>query len=74
MSTTHNSFPIPRELREELNLVHPIPNSPYFKRSEVLRTYAKGLQKLRVPPQLSVAEAAGMFEVWMKDRALHSGQ
>jgi small subunit ribosomal protein S29 len=72
ISTTHNSFPIPLELRETLNLSHPIPNSPYFKRSAVMQAYAKGLQKLEVPPHMSVTEAAGMFEIWMKDRALHS--
>jgi len=34
----------------------------------------EGLQKLEVPERLSVSEAAGMFEVWMKDRGLHSGE
>jgi small subunit ribosomal protein S29 len=36
--------------------------------------YAKGLKKLEVPERLSIGEAAGVFEVWMKDRALHSGE
>lgn len=27
---------------------------------------------MEVPQRLSVNEAAGMFEVWIKDRALHS--
>lgn len=70
---SNHAFPIPLELRETLDLPHPVPNSPYFKRSRITQDYAKGLQKLEVPAQLSVNEAAGMFEVWKKDRALHSG-
>jgi small subunit ribosomal protein S29 len=36
----------------------------------VLKGYTKGLQAVQVPDQLSVPEAAALFEVWMKDRAL----
>ena len=73
ISTTHK-FLIPLELREALDLPHPVPNSPYFKRSAELKAYAQGLQKLEVPQRLSVSEAAGMFEVWMKGQALHGGE
>ena len=74
ISTSHTSFPISLELREALDLPHPVPSSPYLKRSAVLQTYTKGLRKLEVPERLSVSEAAGMFELWMNARGLHSGE
>jgi len=72
ISTTHGDFPVSLELREALDLPHPVPNSPYFKRSADLQKYANGLRKLEMPQRLTMAEAAGIFELWMKDRALHS--
>ena len=74
ISTTDTAYPIPLELREALDLPHPVPNSPYFKRSPEFQMYAGGLEKLEMPERLSVSEAAAVFEVWTKDRALHSGK
>lgn len=45
-----------------------------MKRLSPLVEYAHGLQNLAVPPRLSINEAASLFEVWMQDKALHSGK
>jgi len=37
-----------------------------------MKEYTVGLRSLPVPSQLSIPEAASLFEVWMKDKALHS--
>lgn len=72
ISSQHVDFLLPLELREALNIPHDRPSGPYVKRSAELVEYAKGLQALPVPERLSVDEAASMFEIWMKDNALHS--
>lgn len=63
----------PLELEEALDL-SPGPNSPYLKRSPELVGYAQGLTKVPVPEQLNLKEAASLFDVWMKDRALVGGK
>ena len=59
LGTLHNNtdFLIPLELREALNLPHPVPTSPYFKRSREFQMYAKGLKKLEVPERFNVGKA-----------------
>jgi len=66
------NFTLPLELRETLLLPHDRPTGPYAKCSRHMVEYTKGLKTLTVPAQLSVNEAASLFEVWMKDKALHS--
>ncbi|KAI0918027.1 hypothetical protein AcW1_007009 [Taiwanofungus camphoratus] len=73
-STSHTAFLMPLELREALGLPLMRPAGPYAKRSPELTKYAEGLQNLPVPAQLNVNEAASLFEVWMDDKALHSGE
>jgi hypothetical protein len=63
-------YPLPLELRDALELPYDHPPSPYDKRSRTLIEYTKGLRALPVPERLSVKEAAALFEVWMKDKAL----
>ena len=39
-----------------------------------MQEYAKGLRNMPVPERMSVEEAAALFEVWLKDRALYGGE
>ncbi|EGN95341.1 hypothetical protein SERLA73DRAFT_95973 [Serpula lacrymans var. lacrymans S7.3] len=72
LSSTDTTFKLPLELREALGLPHDQPSGPYIKRSEALTHYARGLKALAVPDMLTVSEAASLFEIWMKDKALTS--
>lgn len=73
LSSQNTQFKTPIELREALGLSHDRPTGPYAEREQALKDYAKGLQNLLVPEKLSMDEAAALFEVWMKDRALYGG-
>lgn len=70
MSTT--TFGAPIELKESLKLGHETA-SPYIKRSRELASYAEGLTNIAVPESFAVPEAASVFDVWMKDRAISRG-
>ncbi|RDB15895.1 37S ribosomal protein S23, mitochondrial [Hypsizygus marmoreus] len=70
LTTSDTNYKTPLELRDALGLPEEHAASPYHKRSQALAEYTHGLQALNVPDQMSVAEAASLFEVWMKDRAL----
>lgn len=67
-------FPLPLELREALQLSSDPPASPYVKRSSDLVHYSQGLKPYAVPEKLELAEAAAIFEMWMNDKALHTGK
>ena len=58
------------ELREALSIPSDRPSGPYVRRKPEIVEYAKGLQNIPVPAQLQVNEAASIYEVWMKDKAL----
>ena len=64
------------ELYEALNLdlTHGKRPDAYSKRSEVLQHYSQGLQAFPTPSRLDIQEAAGIFDVWIKDRALHTSE
>ena len=47
--------------------------SPYIKRSTELISYAEGLTNIPVPEALGVSEAAALFDVWTKDKAISRG-
>lgn len=72
LSASSTTYPISLELRDALDLPSPgAPPSPYDKaRSRVFKEYTKGLHAVRVPEQLSIPEAAAVFEIWMKEKAL----
>ncbi|KAH7910195.1 mitochondrial ribosomal death-associated protein 3-domain-containing protein [Hygrophoropsis aurantiaca] len=72
LSTSDTTFKVPLELREALNIPSDRPAGPYIKRSAELLEYTKGLQRLVVPDNLSIDEAASVFDVWMKDKAVPS--
>jgi len=69
ISTSHTTFQTPIELKESLSLSCG-PISPYVERSPELVAYARGLTRISVPENLNVKEAASLFDVWMKDKAL----
>lgn len=65
------AFQTPLELKEALGLHDNVPAGPYARRQAELIDYAKGLQNIAIPAQLKVSEAASLYEVWHKDRALN---
>ncbi|GJE90341.1 hypothetical protein PsYK624_064720 [Phanerochaete sordida] len=71
VSTTHTRFQMPLELREALKIPHDRPVSPYLRREPELVRYASGLQNIPMPSSFQVEEAASLFEIWAKDKAMH---
>ena len=69
-SLTH--FPIPLELKRQLSPEES--SSPYTKTLPGMIEYAKGLKSFKVPEKLEYTEASAIFELWMKDGALHSSE
>lgn len=74
LSMSNTTFPLPLELREALCLEYDHPYGPHVKRSSELVKYAHRLEKLAVPSSLTVPEAASVFDVWMKDRAVPTSE
>ena len=72
LSGSDTRFRLPLELSEALGLPFDGPSGPYVRRKPELVEYSKGLTNIPVPAQLQVNEAASLFEVWMKDKALFS--
>ncbi|OCH86955.1 hypothetical protein OBBRIDRAFT_814348 [Obba rivulosa] len=72
VSTSNTYFRMPLELSEALGIPFEGPSGPYEKRHPEFVEYAKGLRNVPVPAQLQIKEASSLFEVWAKDRALHS--
>ncbi|EPQ56717.1 hypothetical protein GLOTRDRAFT_138372 [Gloeophyllum trabeum ATCC 11539] len=70
LSTADTTYRTPLELRKALGLPDEQPTSPYVKMNETKMEYAKGLQALPVPEKLQLDEAAAVFEVWAKDKAV----
>ncbi|KAF8623781.1 hypothetical protein AX15_006191 [Amanita polypyramis BW_CC] len=64
------AYPLPLELREALQMPYDHPQSPHDKRSKTLMGYAKGLAAIPVPEQLSLDEAASLFEVWKEEQVM----
>ncbi|KAM5544215.1 hypothetical protein V8D89_001875 [Ganoderma adspersum] len=74
LSTQNTTFRPPLELTEALGLVPDVPSNPYVHREPELVEYAKGMRNFPVPDQLTVDEAASIFEVWQNAKALHVGR
>lgn len=73
LSGTDTTFRLPLELAEALDLPPISDSGPYAKRSSELQDYAKGLSRVAVPDALTVPEAAELFDIWTRDRALSAG-
>ncbi|KAI8985668.1 mitochondrial ribosomal death-associated protein 3-domain-containing protein [Trametes punicea] len=71
LSMQNTTFRVPLELTEALGLVPPGPSNPYVPREPELVEYAKGLRNFPVPEQLTVDEAASIFDVWEQAKVLH---
>ncbi|RPD64029.1 hypothetical protein L226DRAFT_533343 [Lentinus tigrinus ALCF2SS1-7] len=71
LSTQNTTFRAPLELIEALGLEPAQPSGPYVPREKELVEYAKGLKNFAVPDQLTVDEAASIFDVWQSAKALH---
>ncbi|KAG6856490.1 hypothetical protein H0H87_003958 [Tephrocybe sp. NHM501043] len=72
ITSSETIYKLPMELKDALELKDEHFVTPYDKRSRTLVEYTQGLQPLHVPDQLSVTEAASLFEVWNNDKALVS--
>ena len=67
-------FNLTVELRDALKLQSSLRLSPYVKAAPEIKEFTKGLKTMKVPEQLSINEAASLFEVYMKKGALHTGE
>ncbi|KAL5531482.1 hypothetical protein ACEPAG_4359 [Sanghuangporus baumii] len=70
ISSTITQYPLGPELKQALSLGEHL--NPYTKLRKGLLEYAQGLEPLHVPDKLEYDEAVAIFEIWKKDRALHS--
>ncbi|KAL5492220.1 hypothetical protein ACEPAI_3667 [Sanghuangporus weigelae] len=70
ISSTITQYPLGPELKQALSLGEHL--NPYTKLRKGLLEYTQGLEPLHVPDKLEYDEAVAMFEIWKKDRALHS--
>lgn len=70
ITNSDTTYKLPLELIDALHLPADKAISPYDERSRPLMEYTKGLESWPVPDQLSLPEAAALFEIWMKDDAL----
>ncbi|THH32059.1 hypothetical protein EUX98_g2144 [Antrodiella citrinella] len=72
ISGSNTNWPVPPELQESLGLTPPRPVSVYEKRYPEIEQYASGLENFPVPEQLTLDEAAAVYDLWRKDNALHT--
>ena len=67
----NTTYRAPLELVEALGLTPAEPSNPYVPREAELVEYAKGLRNFPVPEQLTIDEAASVFDMWQNSKALH---
>ncbi|ETW79159.1 hypothetical protein HETIRDRAFT_36236 [Heterobasidion irregulare TC 32-1] len=72
LSSTNTAFKLNAQLGHALKLQPWKKPSPYLKIPPEILRYTKGIERLRVPDRLQVNEAASIFEVWSKTKALHT--
>ncbi|KAG8691658.1 Class II abasic (AP) endonuclease [Ceratobasidium sp. 423] len=72
LSNTDPRFLAPLPLKEALGMVQPETASPYDRRNKDVAFYASGIKSLPVPSKMQLGEAASMFDVWVKNNALHT--
>jgi len=73
LSLSDTTFRLPLVLREALKIPWDKFEGPYARRNaEYKDYYCQGLQTINLPDQMTVDEASGIFEMWSKDKALHS--
>ncbi|CAE6417831.1 unnamed protein product [Rhizoctonia solani] len=72
LSSTDPRFIAPLPLKEALGILEPGTASPYERRSKSIAFYASGVKGLPVPSKMQLSEAASMFDIWVKNNALHT--
>ncbi|KAH9967455.1 mitochondrial ribosomal death-associated protein 3-domain-containing protein, partial [Russula dissimulans] len=72
LSLSDKTYGLPQELRHALGLQPQLRPSPYLKVSPEILTFTRGVQIVKVPEKLNVNEAASLFEVWNKNKSLHT--
>lgn len=65
---------MPVELHEALGLPRMRSTGAYTNRSPEIEEFVRGIKSFPVPRRITIDEAASMFEIWMQDKALHSGE
>jgi len=60
------------ELRHELGIQPELGAPPFTRIKAEIHAFTRNITPVEVPRQLSVEEAASMFEIWMKKEALHT--
>ncbi|KAI0314593.1 mitochondrial ribosomal death-associated protein 3-domain-containing protein [Amylostereum chailletii] len=72
LSSSNTDFKLTPELRHALGLQPELKFSPFKNIAPEYEAFTAGVQTMIVPSQLKVEEAASLFEVWMKNRSLHT--
>ncbi|KAI0736464.1 mitochondrial ribosomal death-associated protein 3-domain-containing protein [Fomitopsis betulina] len=72
--TQNTTFRMPVELHEALGLPRMRSTGAYTNRSPEIEEFVRGIKSFPVPRRITIDEAASMFEIWMQDKALHSGE
>ncbi|KAI0060655.1 hypothetical protein BV25DRAFT_1954404 [Artomyces pyxidatus] len=72
LSSSNTTFKLSTELRHALGLQPWLHPDPYLKIAPEIAAFTKGIKTWMVPDRLTVDEAASLFEVWSKDKTLHT--
>ncbi|KAI0045817.1 hypothetical protein FA95DRAFT_1560786 [Auriscalpium vulgare] len=72
LSSSNTTFALTEDLRYALGLQPYMHPSPYAKVVPELAAYTRGISTWKIPERLTVDEAAALFEVWNKDKSLHT--
>ncbi|KAI9464801.1 mitochondrial ribosomal death-associated protein 3-domain-containing protein [Russula earlei] len=72
LSLSDKTYSLSQELRHALGLQPWLRPSPYLRVAPEITTFTRGVQVVKVPEELNVNEAATLFEVWNKNRSLHT--
>jgi small subunit ribosomal protein S29 len=72
LSLSDKTYGLSQELRYALGLQPWLQPSPYLKVAPEITTFTRGIQILKVPEKLNVNEAASLFEIWSKNKSLHT--
>lgn len=72
LSLSDKTYGLSQELRYALGLQPGLRPSPYLKTTPEISAFTRGIQLVDVPEKLNVNEAASLFEVWNKNKSIHT--
>ncbi|KAG6826316.1 hypothetical protein H0H92_000333 [Tricholoma furcatifolium] len=72
ISNSETLYKVPLELQDALNIPYPRFTAKQDKRLRTMQEYAEGLVPIEVPSELTLKEAASLYQVWKDDKALVS--